>query len=122
MSSVIGPTESRAGKRDKASLAKVEVMIKSGNNEMGDVHSMEATVLEYVLSQVQADQFPRCLIQVVLHVLTLDGSLLSALCNSAAVALQRSGIPMKRSGTLSAGARCSLEHVRGLLWRRDRTH
>ncbi len=101
MESIVGPVESFFGRKDKSAsaAARVEVNVKTANHEVVGVEQLESTLRELAQNVIQLDQYPKCLIQVVLHIVTLDGSLLAALCNAMMVLLQRSGILLKRTGT-----------------------
>ena len=74
MASVIGPIETRSARKEKLANARVEIIMKTGNFHIENKESLEGTLRLMANSLIQVDQYPKCLIQLVFHIIKADGS------------------------------------------------
>ena len=112
MASLMGPTESQFARKQKSGWAKTEVIIKPGNYSIKGIEQLTYTVQELAASLIQIDQYPKCLIQIILRVVELNGSLLSAACNALTCVIHRSGLLMQQSGRCTL--KCSVDKSGGV--------
>eukprot|EP00531_Pseudo-nitzschia_arenysensis_P008004 CAMPEP_0116133112 /NCGR_PEP_ID=MMETSP0329-20121206/9930_1 /TAXON_ID=697910 /ORGANISM="Pseudo-nitzschia arenysensis, Strain B593" /LENGTH=238 /DNA_ID=CAMNT_0003627717 /DNA_START=212 /DNA_END=928 /DNA_ORIENTATION=- len=76
--------------------AHVSVVVKSGNSACKDYEQNELSeFLTLTLAAcIDADQFPRCIIEVVLQIIQNDGSLLAGLLHAGVAALMDAGVDL----------------------------
>ena len=98
MATLLGPNESYFARKQKASEAKIEVLLRPGNWSIYGIEQFIAILRELAFTLIQVDQYPKCLIQIILRPIAINGSFLAAACNSLIFVIQRSGILMVRGG------------------------
>jgi exosome complex component RRP46 len=112
LGAVYGPVSPQIVNQETASRCVVSVVIKSGGNSAGDAsstttnfnnnstnlssveHEMSDTIAAVLTSAIVTTTFPRCVIEVVLHVIRGDGSLLACMIHASVAALLDAGVDL----------------------------
>lgn len=94
LAAVHGPVAPRQPQHE-TQKAKISIIIKSGTTVNTLEREWEAFLTKALTACLVTEQYPRSVIQIVLQILSADGSVLGAALNGAVAALMDAGIAMK---------------------------
>ena len=94
LASVHGPIAPRQVHNENNDHGLVSVIIKSGSHVGTYEREWEQFIVQQLISCIRIEQYPRCVISIIVQLLTVDGSVLSAIVHACVMALMDASIEM----------------------------